>query len=228
MSSALLLLVTNDFLQLESSVQEQVYQDFYMLVYRMVMFIVRDHAAAEDIIQESFLRALGKTGQLAGADKLEPWLKKLTRNVTLNHLRKLKRNRAELDVHSQLAECEAAAASGHPARLENEVELKLMRAAIARYVAELRPSCRRILAMKLIDNMSYKEIADELDMSEGAVRQRLYRTRAAIRKQLAREWDFESEGRLERQFEQIADRDAKRNERETISSRKRDKHGSGF
>lgn len=62
MSNALLFLITDDFLQLDSSVQERMYQEFYMPVYRTVMFIVRDHAAAEDIIRESFLRALGKAG----------------------------------------------------------------------------------------------------------------------------------------------------------------------
>ncbi|WP_082053813.1 RNA polymerase sigma factor [Gordoniibacillus kamchatkensis] len=183
-------LVTDDFLQLDSSVQERVYQEFYLLVYRMVMFIVRDHAAAEDIIQESFLRAVRKAGRLDAMVKLEPWLKKLTRNVTLNHFRKLKRNRAELDENSQLAVRESAEPFGSAARLEKEVEFKFVRDAIARYMAELHPSYRQILAMKLLYNMSYKEMADELGISEGAVRQRLYRARAAIRKHLERDWGY--------------------------------------
>jgi RNA polymerase sigma-70 factor (ECF subfamily) len=170
-------------------VQEQVYHDFYLLVYRTVFFILRDHAATEDIIQEAFLRAIAKATLLDEQEKHESWLKKLTRNVTLNHLRKLKRNRDELDEGSQYVVMEMAASVDlTEARLEKEVELKLMRDSITRYVNELIPSYRQILAMKWIYNMSYKEMADELELTEGAVRQRLYRARDAIRKRLEQEW----------------------------------------
>jgi RNA polymerase sigma-70 factor (ECF subfamily) len=189
MSGSLILLFTEDFMSLDKSVQEQVYQEFYLLVYRMVFFILRDHAAAEDIIQESFLRAIHKAPQLEEKDKLEAWLRKLTRNVTLNHLRKHKRNRDELEESDAFVVRETAAAIAEPpARLEKEVELKLMREAIVRYINELMPSYRQIIAMKWIYNMSYKEMAAELELSEGAVRQRLYRAREAVRKKLAEEW----------------------------------------
>jgi RNA polymerase sigma-70 factor (ECF subfamily) len=189
MSGSLILLFTEDFMSLDKSVQEQVYQEFYLLVYRMVFFILRDHAAAEDIIQESFLRAIHKAPQLEEKDKLEAWLKKLTRNVTLNHLRKHKRNRDELEESDAFVVRETAVAIAEPpARLEKEVELKLMREAIVRYINELMPSYRQIIAMKWIYNMSYKEMAAELELSEGAVRQRLYRAREAVRKKLAEEW----------------------------------------
>lgn len=189
MSNSLTLLFTHDFMTLGHEVQEQVYHDFYLLVYRTVFFILRDHAATEDIIQEAFLRAIAKARLLDEQEKHESWLKKLTRNVTLNHLRKLKRNREELDEGSQYVVRETAATVDHlETRLEKEVELKFLRDSIIRYVNELIPSYRQILAMKWIYNMSYKEMADELELTEGAVRQRLYRARDAIRKRLEQEW----------------------------------------
>ena len=77
----------------------------------MIYFILRDHAAVEDIIQESFLRAVRKAPLLTEIDKYESWVKKLTRNVTLNHLRKHKRNRDELEVELMLCIKEAAPTS---------------------------------------------------------------------------------------------------------------------
>ena len=50
----------SDFNTLDKGMQEQIYKEFYLLVYPMINFILRDHAAAEDIIQESFLRAVQK------------------------------------------------------------------------------------------------------------------------------------------------------------------------
>lgn len=189
MSNSLTLLFTHDFMKLDHEVQERIYHDFYLLVYRSVFFILRDHAATEDIIQEAFLRAIAKAPMLDEQEKHESWLKKLTRNVTLNHLRKLKRNREELSDNSQYVVRETAAALDQvPGRLEKEVELKFLRDSIIRYVNDLIPSYRQILAMKWIYNMSYKEMADELELSEGAVRQRLYRAREAIRKRLEQEW----------------------------------------
>ncbi|SDP12488.1 RNA polymerase sigma-70 factor, ECF subfamily [Paenibacillus sp. yr247] len=168
--------------------QEQIYQEFYILVYPMIYFILRDHAAVEDIIQESFLRAVRKAPLLHEIDKYESWVKKLTRNVTLNHLRKHKRNREELEAELLLCIKEAAPTSEYLVPLDKEVELKLMREAIITYINELSPSYRQIIAMKWIHNLSYKDMASELGVTEGVVRQRLFRARDVIKQRLLEEW----------------------------------------
>lgn len=179
----------SDFYTLDKSMQEQIYQEFYILVYPMIYFILRDHAAVEDIIQESFLRAVSKAPLLSEIDKYESWIKKLTRNVTLNHLRKHKRNRDELETEFMvLCIREAAPTSDYLAPLEQEVELKLMREAIITYINQLSPSYRQIIAMKWIHNLSYKDMAIELGVTEGVVRQRLFRARDVIKQRLLEEW----------------------------------------
>jgi RNA polymerase sigma-70 factor (ECF subfamily) len=65
-----------------------------------------------------------------------------------------------------------------------------MKDAIIRYVNDLMPAYRQIMAMKWLYNMSYKEMAEELELSEGAVRQRLYRARETIRRRLEQDWDY--------------------------------------
>lgn len=154
----------------------------------MVHFILRDHAAVEDIVQESFLRAVRKAPLLQEIDKYESWVKKLTRNVTLNHLRKHKRNRDELETDFMLCIKEAAPASDYLNSLDQEVELKLMREAIISYINQLSPSYRQIIAMKWIHNLSYKDMACELGVTEGVVRQRLFRARDVIKQRLLEEW----------------------------------------
>jgi RNA polymerase sigma-70 factor (ECF subfamily) len=155
----------------------------------MIYFILRDHAAVEDIIQESFLRAVRKAPLLQEIDKYESWVKKLTRNVTLNQLRKHKRNRDELlEAEIMLCVKEAAPTSEYLVPLDQEVELKLMREAIITYINQLSPSYRQIIAMKWIHHLSYKEMASELGVTEGVVRQRLFRARDAIKQRLLEEW----------------------------------------
>ncbi|TXK72117.1 RNA polymerase sigma factor [Paenibacillus sp. N3.4] len=182
------LIFSSEFYTLEPSVQEQIYKEFYLFVYPMIYFIMRDHASVEDIIQESFLRAVRKAPLLNEIDKHESWIKKLTRNVTLNHLRKHKRNREELEAELTSGINESAPAADYCVPLEKEVELKLMREAIVDYMNQLSPVSRQIMAMKWIHNLSYKDMASELGVTEGVVRQRLFRARDAIKQKLLEEW----------------------------------------
>ncbi|MNI06932.1 ECF RNA polymerase sigma factor SigW [compost metagenome] len=188
MSKVLILLFTKDFYMLDKGLQEQVYQEFYLLTYPMIYFILRDHAGVEDIIQESFMRAVRKAPTLKEMDKYEGWLKKLTRNMTLNHLRKHRRYRDELESESVFVQTEAVPTAEKLVPLEKEVELKLMREAIVQYINQLNPSYRQIIAMKWIHNLSYKDMASELGVTEGVVRQRLFRARESIRQKLMEEW----------------------------------------
>ena len=179
---------TSDFNTLDKSKQEQIYREFYLLVYPMIQFILRDHAAVEDIIQESFLRAVHKASLITEIDKYESWLKRLTRNVTLNHLRKHRRNRDELESEIVFSIQEAAPTTDYSVTPDVEVEMKVMREAIIAYINQLSPSYRQIIAMKWIHNLSYKEMANELCVTEGVVRQRLFRARDVIKQKLLEDW----------------------------------------
>ncbi|MVO98008.1 MULTISPECIES: RNA polymerase sigma factor [Paenibacillus] len=194
MSKHMIHLFTSNYYELDNALQEKIYKEFHVMVYPSIYFILQDHNLVEDIIQESFLRAIRKAPQLKETDKYESWLKKLTRNVTLNYLQKHKRNRNELDSEITLTVRESAPAYETGATpLEKEVELKLMQEAIIHYVNQLTPAYRQILAMKWLQNMSYKEMAEEMNVTEGVIRQRLYRAREAIRQKLLEEWDFQSD-----------------------------------
>ena len=189
MSNELFLMFTTEFYGLDSVTQERIFREFHTLVYPKIYFVLRDHASTEDIIQESFLRAIKKAPLLKEKEKYERWLKKLTRNVTLNHLHKFKRNREELDVEMVFVHAEAAVSSEKAVTLEKEVELKLMKEAIMQYIAQLNPSYRQILAMKWLHHLSSKDMAAELGVTEGVVRQRLHRAREAIRQKLLNDWE---------------------------------------
>lgn len=190
MPNHLTLLFTSDFDSLPTHLQKEVYYEFYKLVYPLVYFIVKDHQATEDIIQESFLRAIHKSLQLQDLDKLETWLKTLARSVTFNYLRKFKRARKELDGEDVFITNEAASAA-HSAPIENEVEARMMREAICEYVSVLKPEYRQLIEMRWNDQMSYKEMAAVMNTSEGVVRQKLFRAREAVKSRLQHEWGFD-------------------------------------
>ncbi|MEX2460180.1 MAG: RNA polymerase sigma factor [Paenibacillaceae bacterium] len=184
----LILLFATDFHTLPHEQQLEVYKDFYLLMFPMVYFIVKDHGVTEDIIQEAFLRSLSKSDQLQDWSKMEWWLKKLTRNVALNFLHKIKRNRDELEKEESIEEIEVRSTSNVSTPLEDEVEMKVMEESIIQYLSYLKPEYRRIFEMRWLHFMSYKEMAAELNVSESVIKQRLFRARETIKQKIDDDW----------------------------------------
>ncbi|MDB5052902.1 MAG: polymerase sigma factor SigW-like protein [Bacilli bacterium] len=188
MPKHLVLLFASDFQVLSYDLQLEVYKDFYVLVYPMVFFIIKDHGMTEDIIQEAFLRSIKKSSQLQDWDKMEGWLKTLTRNVTLNFLQKIKRNRDELDAEDVFEDREVGATSSVSVPIDQEVEMKIMEESIVQYLAQLKPEFRQIFEMRWFHHMSYKEMAIIMNVSEGIIKQRLFRAREAIKQKIEDDW----------------------------------------
>jgi RNA polymerase sigma-70 factor (ECF subfamily) len=188
MSKHLILLFASEFHTLPKEQQLEVYKEFYVLVYPMVYFIVKDHGVTEDIMQEAFLRAVNKSDQLLEWNKMDGWLKTLTRNVTLNFLQKIKRNREELEAEEMLEVRESGVSSNISTPIEQEVEMKIMEESIVSYLGNLKPEYKQIFEMRWLQHLSYKEMAASLNVSEGIIKQRLFRAREAIKQKIDDDW----------------------------------------
>lgn len=74
------------------------------------------------------------------------------------------------------------------ASVETTVETQMMQESIEHYLAQLKPEYRVLVEMRWKQGLSYREMADLLDTSEEIVKQRLFRARGSIKKQLHKEW----------------------------------------
>lgn len=188
MSTYLSMLFTSDYVSLPISIQQEIYKEFYKLVYPQIFFILKEYPATEDVIQESFLRTLEKAHQLQDISRMEGWLRMVARSVSLNYLRKLKRNRTELDTEDMFEGNGAARGLVRPS-LEEEVEANLMKEDIRTYLSLLKPEYRQLIEMRWYSNLSYREMAAALGTSENVVRQKLYRARESVRDKLREKWE---------------------------------------
>ncbi|WP_248927755.1 RNA polymerase sigma factor [Paenibacillus hamazuiensis] len=189
MSELFMLLFAESFSNLEQPIQAEIYRRFHRLVYGLVLFIARDHSAAEDIVQESFLKVLEKAPRQTEVHRTEQWLKAVARNTTYNYLRKWKRSRDELFPDELFWVSDAALyRSLAVLHTEQAVELKMLKEAIVRYIGQMKPEYRRPLELRWMASLSYKEMAQQLNVSENVVRQRLYRARETVRKRLRQDW----------------------------------------
>lgn len=193
MSNRLQLLLAADFNEISEPLQEEVYYEFYDLVYGQIMYVLRDHAAVEDIIQESFIKVITNKPVFDNEGKLKAWLRVVSKNTTMNYLRKNKKYRNQIDVDRVFISEEEMVPSS--TNVEHQVESKMMEESIANYLDQLKPEYRLLIEYRWKHGLTYKEIAELLGTREDIVKQRLFRARESVKKMLYREWGVMDEQR---------------------------------
>lgn len=193
MSNMIRLLATADFSDVSQDLQEEIYYEYYDFAYGMILYIVKDHAATEDIIQDSFIKVIRNKPIFENEGKLRAWLKVVTKNTTINYLRKNKNYRNQLDVEGVFMYKEEISKS--PISVENTVETMLIEESIMEYLQQLKPEYSVLIEYRWKQGLTYKEISNMLDLSEDVVKQRLFRARESIKKMLFKEWGIKDEKR---------------------------------
>ncbi|MFS0868978.1 RNA polymerase sigma factor [Paenibacillus xylanilyticus] len=186
MANRLQLLLASDFHNLSPTLQEEVYYEYYNMVHGLIVYIIKERTAAEDIIQEAFIKIIKNKPIFENEVKLKAWLKVVTRNTAINYLRKNKNNRNQLDTDSVFIDMETINQTA--ASVESTVETQMMQESIEFYLEQLKPEYRVLVELRWKEGLSYREMADLLDTSEEIVKQRLFRARGSIKKQLHKEW----------------------------------------
>jgi len=132
------------------------------------------HARAEDLVQEAFIRAWQALPGWRGEAAFGTWLHRLAVNVALMDLR-ARRSRPALDGDDEDALEALPAAGGHGLALALDLE---------RGVACLPPRARAVLVLHDIEGWTHGEIAAALDMAEGSSKSQLHRARGLLRARL--------------------------------------------
>ncbi len=143
-------------------------------LYRMAYSWCGDPSLADDLVQETIVKSLEKSGQLRDIEKFAPWCYRILHNCWLSHLRNTKPN-VELD--EVVLTCEDC-----PEKHYRDMERgDALRAAIAK----LPQGQRKVLMLIDLEGFSYREVADILSIPVGTVMSRISRARTALEKSLA-------------------------------------------
>jgi RNA polymerase sigma-70 factor (ECF subfamily) len=153
---------------------EALFRQHQCEVYRWIVRIVRDPAAAEDLTVETFWRVHRAHARFRADGNFGVWLRRIATNVALDHLR---RARPTLEL------LEDVAAEEKPdAVVQQEVRKKILRV-----FAELPARLRIVVQLALIEDEPYQEIADSLGISLAAVKLRMFRGTRLLRKKLEKQ-----------------------------------------
>jgi RNA polymerase sigma-70 factor (ECF subfamily) len=152
-------------------------------LYSYALVLTRNHAEAEDLVQETYVRAIPAMGRLRACSNTKGWLFTILRNVWLNQLRKWRNGpqMIEMDVGDGVANSIVETSKDSHDLYVSKVEAEQVRAAIQ----ELPVDFREIILLREYENLSYQEIASILGCPVGTVMSRLGRARAKLRPLLA-------------------------------------------
>jgi RNA polymerase sigma-70 factor (ECF subfamily) len=139
---------------------------------RFALGLTGNAADADDLVQDAVERALRNLHQWQQGTRLDSWMFRITQNLWIDAVR-ARRVRAVVAHDPEAAEKVAIDGA-------REVESRLTFADTARALAELPEEQRAVVALVLIDGMSYREAADTLNVPMGTVTSRLARARMAL------------------------------------------------
>lgn len=164
-------------------------------VLTLVGRIVRDEGVAEELAQDAFVRAFGALRSFDPAYKFTNWLLRIAHNVAIDHLRRKRAAVVPLDdAESGRDMADVLADERAPSAFDRAVRRDFRRDLDAA-LASLRPEFRRLVVMRYLEDMSYEDIAEVVDLPLGTVKSHLHRARAALGRLLVEAgWGPESGG----------------------------------
>ncbi|HEX2254955.1 MAG TPA: sigma-70 family RNA polymerase sigma factor [Thermoanaerobaculia bacterium] len=151
-------------------------------VFSLVVRMVRDRGAAEDLTQETFVKAYRKLRTYDPERKFSSWLFKIAHNATIDHLRRRELETVPLDSGGgddeapSLARVLADAGRG-PAVDAGRGQLA---GALEAAVGRLRPEYREVVLLRFAEGLGYEEIAEAAELPLGTVKTYIHRARKEL------------------------------------------------
>src|SRR6516164_6330133 len=143
-------------------------------LYRTAFRLTGNKAQAEDLVQETYLRAWRSLSQLHGLSGVQPWMFRILRTVFIDQLRReSKRPKLVTDVEKMLAAWEQPS----PPDVSDQEILSAM--------TELADEDRLALLFQAVGGLSYREISEAMECPIGTVMSRIHRAKRLLRRRLA-------------------------------------------
>jgi RNA polymerase sigma-70 factor (ECF subfamily) len=182
----------------DQSTFEELATPYMSALYAAALRMTRNPSDAEDLVQETYLRAYRGFGGFREGTNLKAWLYRILTNTFINQYRAKKRRPDQVDlddvedfyIFRRLGGLEAADASQ---TAETEALESMPDDEVKQALESIPEQFRMAVILADIEGFSYKEIADILDVPIGTVMSRIHRGRRQLQKLL---WDYATENNL--------------------------------
>lgn len=157
---------------------ESLVRKYQQRVYALCRRLTGAHQSADDLAQETFIKAYYALGRFDAQWPLYPWLRRIALNSGLNYLKARKRERPLLEGTLGARRTAFSAPADSP---EERLERAEFEARFERAVASLPADQRSVFVLRFHESMSYEEISRTLGLPIGTVMSRLNRARQKLK-----------------------------------------------
>jgi RNA polymerase sigma-70 factor (ECF subfamily) len=147
-------------------------------VYNMALNFAGNSDDAADITQDIFLKVYNNIGKFEGENTIIAWLLRLSKNYCIDFWRKHKHNRKNLELNDNIRNDYSDEADTPEEVLIRKSDITYLR----KKLLLLNPDLRTLIIMRDIQDFSYQEIAENLDMPLGTIKSRINRARTKLAK----------------------------------------------
>ena len=162
------------FVQGDEAAFELLFRQFEAEVYGWILRITRDPAAAEDALVDAFWRAYRSRARFDASRSFGAWMRRIATNAALDQL-----HRAAAEGTVRATAVTGAEPMSNPASHD-------LRDALRVAFGRLPPRLAAVAALALIEQQSYADIAEALDVPIGTIKSRVFRATRMLREELAR------------------------------------------
>jgi RNA polymerase sigma-70 factor (family 1) len=166
----------------DASALRALFDDTYEPLWRSVMRLVGDEAAARDLAQDAFVRVWDRRATLDPSLSLRALLYRTVRNLALNQLRDEQTRRHLLEDPGSAA---IGARPRDPASADQQLEASELAERLQQFIAELPPRQQEALRLSRFDGLSHQEIADVMGCAPRTVNNHLVRALEQLRSRLS-------------------------------------------
>ena len=167
----------------ERSAFDFIVQRYMRRAYFASLSLVGNHEDARDLSQDAFWRAFQHLESFDLERPFYPWFYRILRNLCINHIRRKSRRGFHLSIDAPIEEGGIEVVNGSPGPSAVVAEDEALRALWGE-VQRLGPEQREIIVLREFEDLSYKQIAERLEVPIGTVMSRLHTARRTLKKRL--------------------------------------------
>jgi RNA polymerase sigma-70 factor, ECF subfamily len=165
---------------------EQLVKRYDRKLFRIALSVTHNREDSQDAVQEAFLKAYQHLGDFRGDSQFSTWLIRITLNQSLMKLRRLRRTKEvvldeDFGTDEYVLPREVIDWAPNPEQLYSVSELRNI---LIKTIEELRPILRAVFVLQDLEGLSTDQTAEALNLSQSAVKSRLWRARLQLRERL--------------------------------------------
>ncbi|MFH1434646.1 MAG: sigma-70 family RNA polymerase sigma factor [Pseudomonadota bacterium] len=163
---------------------EQLVQLHFKRIYHTAVHVMADTSEAEDMTQETFIKAFKAIGKFDGRSSFFTWIYRILINLCLNRKKEIKKWKGTNSKDPRLKAFLIEKGAKSEETPEDKLQKKRMVTSLVEAIDELSDVLRTTLILVVFENMDYKMAGEILGCSEGTVAWRVFRARELLRKKM--------------------------------------------